>query len=201
MGVALEGHGATGCHHAPRNAWVRRRSEGGPPPAEADRQETQVARRLLFAATGVIALATAGLGTVTAQAAAPSAAPAITTARVCAATPAKGHASCLALRRTDAAAKEFGRVMANAKPGTDPLAGTATYQKGLRPQDLQSAYALPSASAGSGKTVAIVDAYDSPHAFEDVNTYRVQFGIKELPACTATSGSPCFSKVNQRGGT
>src|SRR5690348_7217832 len=121
MGVALEGHGATGCHHAPRNAWVRRRSEGGPPPAEADRQETQVARRLLLAATGVIALATAGFGTMTAQAAASSASSAkITTVHSCARA-SKGHASCDALARTDAAAAAAtARMATGAKGGVNP---------------------------------------------------------------------------------
>ncbi|MGN6330411.1 MAG: hypothetical protein ACTHOD_02010 [Motilibacteraceae bacterium] len=67
---------------------------------------------------------------------------------------------------------------------------------GYGPADLQSAYKLPSSSAGSGQTVAIVDAYDLPTAEQDLNTYRSQFG---LPACTTANG--CFRKVNQRGGS
>ena len=68
---------------------------------------------------------------------------------------------------------------------------------GYHPADLLSAYKLPSSSTvGSGQTVAIVDAYDDPHAESDLGTYRSQFG---LSACTTANG--CFRKVNQIGGT
>jgi subtilase family serine protease len=60
--------------------------------------------------------------------------------------------------------------------------------------DLQSAYALPSSTAGSGQTVAIVDAYDDKSAEADMNVYRSQYG---LGACTTANG--CFKKVNQSG--
>ena len=66
---------------------------------------------------------------------------------------------------------------------------------GYGPADLQPAYSLPSATAGSGRTVAIVDAYDDPNAARDLSTYRAQFG---LPACT--TGNGCFRKVDQSGG-
>src|SRR5436853_6303097 len=66
---------------------------------------------------------------------------------------------------------------------------------GYNPPDLQSAYALPSSSAGSGQTVAIVDAFDDPKAEADLGVYRSQFG---LAACTTANG--CFKKVNQSGG-
>jgi subtilase family serine protease len=65
---------------------------------------------------------------------------------------------------------------------------------GYSPADLQSAYALPSSSAGTGQTVAIVDAYDDPKAESDLAVYRAEFG---LPACTTANG--CFRKVNQNG--
>jgi subtilase family serine protease len=67
---------------------------------------------------------------------------------------------------------------------------------GYGPAELQSAYALPSASAGSGKVFAIVDVYDDPTAEADLGTYRSAYG---LPPCTTAGG--CFSKVNQSGGT
>lgn len=67
---------------------------------------------------------------------------------------------------------------------------------GYNPADLQSAYKLPSSTAGSGQTVAIVDAYNDPNAESDLGVYRSQFG---LPACTTANG--CFRKVNQNGGT
>jgi subtilase family serine protease len=67
---------------------------------------------------------------------------------------------------------------------------------GLGPNDLQNAYALPSATAGAGQTVAIVDANDDPRAEQDMGTYRKAFG---LAACTTANG--CFKKVSQSGST
>jgi subtilase family serine protease len=66
---------------------------------------------------------------------------------------------------------------------------------GYTPADLQAAYSLPSKSEGVGQTIAIVDAYDDPHAEADLAVYRAQF---DLPPCTAENG--CFRKVDQRGG-
>jgi subtilase family serine protease len=67
---------------------------------------------------------------------------------------------------------------------------------GYGPSNLQSAYKLPSSTAGSGQTVAIVDAYNDPNAESDLATYRSYFG---LSACTTANG--CFKKVSQTGGT
>jgi len=65
---------------------------------------------------------------------------------------------------------------------------------GYGPSDLQSAYNLPSATDGSGQTVAIVDAFDDPNAESDLFIYRNKFG---LPVCSTLNG--CFRKVNQKG--
>jgi hypothetical protein len=67
---------------------------------------------------------------------------------------------------------------------------------GYSPEDLRGAYDLPSASAGSGQTVAVVDAYDDPNAESDLAAYRSEY---KIPACTAAGG--CFRKVDQTGGT
>jgi subtilase family serine protease len=88
-----------------------------------------------------------------------------------------GHARCFSLVKGEAA----------------PFASGPS---GYGPADLQSAYALPSATAGSGQTVAIVDAFDDPTAESDLAQYRSFYG---LPACTTANG--CFRKVNQNGGT
>ncbi|WP_220194165.1 S53 family peptidase [Ktedonospora formicarum] len=93
-----------------------------------------------------------------------------------------GSARCLAIQVTTTNAS-----------GITPFAATPG---GLNPADLQNAYKLPSSSAGSGRTVAIVDAYDDPNAESDLAVYRSQFG---LPPCTTANG--CFKKVNQNGGT
>ena len=90
--------------------------------------------------------------------------------------------SCLSVVRTDVKGHK----------GIQPLATPG----GLGPSDLQGAYALPSSSAGSGQTVAIVDAQDDPNAESDLATYRSQYG---LPACTTANG--CFKKVDENGGT
>jgi subtilase family serine protease len=72
----------------------------------------------------------------------------------------------------------------------------ASGPSGYGPADLQSAYKLPSATAGSGQTVAIVDAFDDPTAESDLGQYRSFYG---LPPCTTANG--CFRKVNETGGT
>lgn len=72
-----------------------------------------------------------------------------------------------------------------------PTAAQACY--GLRPQDLHSAYQLPTTS-GSTQTIAIVDAYDDPNAEADLRVYDEEF---KLPACNAVNG--CFRKVNENG--
>lgn len=69
-----------------------------------------------------------------------------------------------------------------------------TTPSGYGPSQLQSAYALPSSTNGSGQTVAIVDAYNDPDAASDLSVYRSQYG---LAACTAASG--CFQQVSQTG--
>ncbi len=63
---------------------------------------------------------------------------------------------------------------------------------------MQQAYDLSalSASAGTGDTVAVIDAYGDSHAESDLAQYRSQFG---LPACTTANG--CFRKVDEHGGT
>ncbi|MGI8698424.1 MAG: S53 family peptidase [Mycobacteriales bacterium] len=91
--------------------------------------------------------------------------------------PLPGEAGCLASRRT----------------GVRPL-GTAGTPSGYGPKDLQGAYKLPSATRGTGQTIAIVDAYDHPRAEQDLAVYRSKFGLK--PCTTANS---CFRKVNQNG--
>jgi subtilase family serine protease len=75
-----------------------------------------------------------------------------------------------------------------------PMASTGPV--GYGPAQFQTAYSLPSATAGAGQTIGIVDAYNDPTAESDLATYSSTFG---LPACTTANG--CFKKVNQTGGT
>jgi subtilase family serine protease len=78
--------------------------------------------------------------------------------------------------------------------GVTPDASAQPPTGSYGPTDIQSAYALPGGTTGAGETVAIVDAYDNPNAYNDLTAYRAQFG---LPVCTTASG--CFAKVNQNG--
>jgi subtilase family serine protease len=100
---------------------------------------------------------------------------------VCSA-PASGDAACHAIR-LDTVTRD-GHVIPNTIPA------------GYHPADLQSAYNLPSATAGVGQVVAIVDAYNDPTAEADLGVYRAKFG---LSVCTMANG--CFRKVDQSGGT
>jgi subtilase family serine protease len=73
----------------------------------------------------------------------------------------------------------------------------STSPTGLSPATIESVYNFPtSPTAGAGKTIAIVDAYNDPTAEADLAVFSGQYG---LPACTRASG--CFTQVNQTGGT
>ena len=98
--------------------------------------------------------------------------------RACPELPPPGFARCIALVRTDSGV----------------LAVSDGAVAGYAPADLRAAYALPSLTDGGGRTVAIVDAFDDPHAEADLTTYRAHFGE---PACTTANG--CFRRVNQNG--
>jgi subtilase family serine protease len=117
-------------------------------------------------------------------------------AHVCAVATA-GSAACLATRHD---------TTVNGKVAPDAVAWTSGYGAA----DLQSAYALTSASStgGLGNTVAIVDAYNDPTAAGDLAVYRNTMGLPATTTCRRTSTSiassnpsrPCFAKVNQSGG-
>jgi len=92
-----------------------------------------------------------------------------------------GHFTCLSIIHTGASPQAL-------SPQVLPA--------GFSPTGLRSAYNLTSATAGSGRTVAIVDAFDDPNAESDLATYRSVYG---LSPCTTLNG--CFRKVNQTGGT
>jgi subtilase family serine protease len=79
--------------------------------------------------------------------------------------------------------------------GASPQATTSP--TGLSPATIKAAYNFSTSStAGSGMTIAIVDAFDDPTAESDLAVFSSQYG---LPACTTANG--CFTKVNQTGGT
>ena len=161
-------------------------------------------RGLTVAATAVLAAGVTGL-TATATAAATAAPPppdvsiaseishdarasqpAVTSGnlratRVCPAAIVAGLETCLVLKRNGLVP-----LMASASPDAIP-AGV-----GYGPSQLQSAYNLTSASAsdGSGRTIAIVDAFDDPTAASDLASYRSSAGLPAVPS---------FVKLNQNG--
>jgi len=94
-----------------------------------------------------------------------------------------GHHSCFVLKRGG-----MRPIPASASPDAIP-AGV-----GYGPSQLQSAYQLTGASAsnGSGRTIAVVDAYDDPTAASDLAAYRSSAGLPVVPS---------FKKVNQNGAT
>jgi subtilase family serine protease len=101
----------------------------------------------------------------------------------CAAVIVVGHQSCMLLKRDGLHA-----ILGSASPDAIP-AGV-----GYGPSQLQSAYNLTSASAadGSGRTIAVVDAFDDPTAASDLATYRSSAGLPAVPS---------FEKLNQNGQT
>ncbi|MFI6683541.1 peptidase S8 [Streptomyces sp. NPDC050485] len=137
------------------------------------------------AVAATLAAAALALATPLAQAASSSTAAHVTTVRSCATPAHKDVMACKALKVTGGTVKS-----ANAERALT----TAAAPSGYGPASLQAAYKLPSSSAGSGRTVAIVDAYDDPNAESDLAKYRAQYG---LSACTTANG--CFKKVGQTG--
>ncbi|HVA33747.1 MAG TPA: S8 family serine peptidase [Candidatus Baltobacteraceae bacterium] len=117
---------------------------------------------------------------------------------MCADTHQLGVARCFALVRTDLFYKHVPRYrrVANVAQANLASAAAKAYYGPLGPAQLIQAYNLPSAKAGSGQTVGIVDAGDDPTAESDLAQYRKAFNIA---ACTTANG--CFSKLNQNGKT
>jgi hypothetical protein len=85
--------------------------------------------------------------------------------------------------------------------------GPAAYS----PQFIQEAYDMSwlSATAGTGATVAIVDAYGDPNATADLDVFRSTDGLPAIShsACTPgtiashSSGGPCMVETTQTGAT
>jgi hypothetical protein len=126
----------------------------------------------------------------------PLPASAYTTRAVCA-PPAPGYATCLSVRLLARTAQARAHVnplgVARAPAATAPSPAAGDF--GLRPQDIHSAYQLPTSASGT-QTIALVDAYNDLSAEEDLETYDTEFG---LPRCTTANG--CFKQVNQSGKT
>jgi len=81
-------------------------------------------------------------------------------------------------------------VIQGAGPQGQSAGTPANALAGYHPSDLQSAYDLPSSSAGVGETIGIAVANDDPSLEADLAVYRKTFG---LPTCTTANG--CFKKI------
>ncbi|MEU0389393.1 S53 family peptidase [Streptomyces chartreusis] len=149
-------------------------------------------RRIGAAVTATAALLLTGLTTAAHADTARASTSRVTWTRSCALPHHKDEMACDALRVTG------GRTAFQQQHGISPTAAEASSPSGYGPSDLRSAYGLTSAatSNGSGRTIAIVDAYDDPNAESDLAAYRSHYG---LPACTTAGG--CFKKVSQTGST
>jgi hypothetical protein len=88
----------------------------------------------------------------------------------------------------------FASGVGSTQGGFQPDGGHGQGATGFDPADLQRAYDLPSATAGSGQTVGVVIVGDNPDDESDLATYRATYG---LPPCTTANG--CFKKVNRFG--
>ncbi len=76
---------------------------------------------------------------------------------------------------------------------------------GFGPDKFHGAYASAT-SSGSSQIIALVDAYHYSTAYNDLTNYSNIYGIPVLPQCDGanpyvSSNKPCFSQVNQLGGT
>ena len=104
------------------------------------------------------------------------------------------HAAVCARGNPAGTARCFAHVVTDARGNVKNGKITpAAVPSGYGPADIQAAYAIP---AGTGGTIAIVDAYGYAKAESDLATYRSQYG---LPPCTTANG--CLRIVNQSGGT
>ena len=151
-------------------------------------------RRLLATLAVATVVSTVGLG-VAATAQARPALRAVHYAvvkRVCNSAPA-GQYRCMALRLVDVPKGTPGAVAYRVPAGAAVAARTTGPAGGLTPSALASAYGYdPTLAIGRTQTVAIVDAFDDPHALADLNTFDRHYG---LPTETTKS----FRKVNQYG--
>src|SRR5438128_2421421 len=104
----------------------------------------------------------------------------LTSERVCPDMHEPGRAYCLAM------------VPGNGQAAKHLRGGQAP--SGYGPQDIRSAYHLP--TGGAGRTVAVTIAYHHPNLEKDLSVFRSQFG---LTPCTKANG--CLRVISQRGGT
>src|SRR5205085_11547950 len=63
---------------------------------------------------------------------------------------------------------------------------------GYRPEQIKTAYDVPSSYTGAGQTIVLVDAYNNPDLVSNLHTFDIVFGLPD---------PPMFKEVNQTGGS
>lgn len=84
---------------------------------------------------------------------------------------------------------------------------SAASPTGLPPTAIASVYNLsglitktqPSATAGAGQTIALVDAYHDPNALSDLNTWNTAYRYPQLSTCTTGQSTACFEQLDPQG--
>lgn len=87
--------------------------------------------------------------------------------------------------------------------GAVPTASSTPPSGAFTPTMIKAFYDQPY-SSGSGTIIAIVDAYDNPNAYGDLQTFSSQFGLPSMPTCSSSNGNPvlaggCFAKIPASG--
>ncbi len=84
-----------------------------------------------------------------------------------------------------------------ASNGIRPMGGLGP-AGGMTPTQVRSFYGIP--STGGSQVIAIIDAYDTPNALNDFNTFSKQFKLPVETSTTATAGTnKVFQVVYQNG--
>ncbi len=95
------------------------------------------------------------------------------------------------------------KVLGHNRAGGPKL--TSPTPTGLGPAQISGVYSLSGLAAGSGagkgQTIAIVDAYHDPSAFNDLTAWDHQYGYPKFPQCTSapSSTTSCFLQADPQG--
>ncbi len=124
-------------------------------------------------------------------------------AHVC--NPAAGQAACTSIARVLYA---NGLEYHAATPAQLQAAARAAASISFTAVGIRAAYGI-TGQGDPSKVIASVDANDDPGALSHLSTYRSAMGLPSIQGCSlstltglsSSSSSPCFTKVNQTGGT
>jgi subtilase family serine protease len=95
------------------------------------------------------------------------------------------------------------RCHARVKVDKGEKVNATTSPTGYGPAQFLAAYNL-SGTVTTPQTIAIVVAFDHPNIFSDLTQYSTSYGLPLLQNCPVSGGTPttpCFQKIDQRGGT